>query len=134
MMSVAEFHRKAIGVPFIEKGRDYDGWDCWGLVSRGWLDVMGVKLPEFTYKSVRDFKALAAHFDYRLTAGARKVEPHAMAIACIFKRGLTIHVGLVVPGRKILHVEEGIETCAEPVSDFRIEGFYVPADRCHASI
>jgi hypothetical protein len=50
-----------------------------------------------------------------------------MAVACIYRRGHPIHCGLVLPNRRIMHVEEGVQTCHEPFDRFRVEGFYCPA-------
>lgn len=126
-MNQDDFVRRAIGVPFRQMGRDYDGWDCWGLVIRAYSDVLGVKIPDFDYNAVSNYKLLARHFTTRATGFWDKTDKHDMAVACIYRRGLVIHAGVVI-GNKILHVEEGIETCLERISRFRIEGFYAPSN------
>lgn len=126
-MNLTEFCRRAIGVPFVPLGRDYDGWDCYGLAVCAWHDVAGVDLPDFAYHDVKSYRLIASIFQDQIAPFWREVPaPEPMAVAAIYRRGLVIHAGLVVPGRRILHVESGIETCSEPLSSFRVEGFYAP--------
>lgn len=128
MVTLDQWCRRAIGVPFLEHGRDYDGWDCWGLVIAAYRDVAGVAVPDYTYQTVSDYRALARLFTDRGGASWHPVAiPAPMAVACIYRRGRVIHAGLVVPGRRIMHVEQGIETCAESAANMRVEGYYVPA-------
>jgi probable lipoprotein NlpC len=127
-MTLNEFQRKAIGVPFVERGRDYEGWDCWGLVVAAYRDVLGIHVPDYVdYYSTQEYRLIARVFAGRSGDEWVKVDPRPMAIACIYRRGVVIHVGLVVPGRKIMHVEQGVETCLQPITSFRIEGCYAPA-------
>lgn len=125
-MTLDEWQRRAVGVPFVPDGRDYDGWDCWGLVVRAYRDVLGVDVPDYAWG---DTRALIRQFADRGTAHWRPVAtPAPMAIAGIFRRGRVIHAGLYVGRRRIMHVEQGIETCAESVSNMRVEGWYVPRE------
>lgn len=132
-MDLTSFMRRAIGVPFLEHGRDFDGWDCWGLIVLAYREVLGVTVPDFTYATARDYLKLARLFGDRNNPYWCKVDPRPMAVACIYRRGVVIHAGLVVPNRRILHVEDGVETCLQPVASFRVESYYAP-DCCHASI
>lgn len=125
-----EWCRRAIGVPFLPHGRDYDGWDCWGLVVCAYRDVAGVAIPDYAYDSVDDHRGLITMFGDRAGGYWRQLSaPEPMAIAAIYRRGHVIHAGLVVTDRRIMHVERGIETCMESAANLRIEGHYVPADR-----
>lgn len=132
-MTFDEFQRKAIGVPFLEGGRDYSAWDCWGLCISGHRDVLGIDVPDHKYASPFNYRQIAKLLDKRNTAHWNKIEPAPMAIAMIYRRGAVIHAGLVAPGRKILHVEKGVATCLEPIGNFRIEGFYAPSS-CTAPV
>lgn len=127
-MTLLEFARKASGVPFKEHGRDFDGWDCWGLIVAAYREVKGVTLPDFMYAGTDDYRALMKSFRARQDDYWRKVGAESMAIACIYRRGHVIHAGLVLTSGVIMHVEKGIETCVERADNFRIEGFYVPRD------
>jgi len=133
MIDADNFIFKAIGVPFLEHGRDYNGWDCWGLVMRAYQDVIGVKLPDFSYNDTSEYRRLIENFSQREDRFWRKSDTRDFSVACIYRRGRVIHAGLSV-GNKILHVERGIETCLEPASRMRIEGYYEPACLSTASI
>ena len=125
-MTLDEWQRRAIDVPFVPLGRDYDGWDCYGLAVAAYRDVLGVMLPDFDYPSVRDFTNIANIFTTQIAPAWQSSDGAVMDVACIFRRGLPIHAGLVVSGNRIMHVEHGIATCHEPKTRFRIEGYYVP--------
>lgn len=128
-MTIDDWCRKAIGVPFVPHGRDYEGWDCWGLVVCAYRDVRGVDLPDVANYSITDYRALSHHFGARSESRWWRLDkPEPMAIAGIYRRGHVIHAGLVIHGRRIVHVEQGVETCVELISNFRVEGYYVPTD------
>lgn len=127
-MNIDEWMRQAIGVPFVPHGRDFDGWDCYGLAVSAYHHVLGVELPDFKYPSVNDFSNIANIFTSEIAPAWQLSDGALMDVVCIFRRGLPIHAGLVVMGGRIMHVEHGIETCHEPKSRFRIEGYYVPTD------
>lgn len=132
-IDIDSFVFKSIGVPFVEHGRDYDGWDCWGLCIRAYKDVLGVNLPDFIYTDTAAYKALKSNFDTRSGGFWQTANPGNMSVACIFRRGLVIHAGLSI-GHKILHVEKGIQTCLEPAKKMRIEGYYEPTSHAAASV
>ena len=118
---------RSVGVPFVEHGRDYDGFDCWGLVWRAYRDVLGIDLPSLSdsYDKIRDWECIRALFLMTRNEWRAVSSPETGDVAAIYRRGRPIHYGLVIQaGRRILHVEEGIETVHEPISRFRIEGIY----------
>ena len=62
-MTWKEFTERAVLTPFLDKGRSYLGFDCWGLVVCGYRDVLGVSLPSYDeYDTVRNHKALVRLF------------------------------------------------------------------------
>ena len=127
-MTFDEWMRKATvpAVPFVAEGRDFDGWDCWGLVMSAYREVKDIAVPDYTY-GIENLRQLAVLFKDRERKRWQRVEtPEPMAVACIFRRGSVIHAGLVATKRRIIHVENGVETCLQPISDFRVEGYYVP--------
>ena len=134
-MTFIEWQLKAFGVPFIAGGRDFDGWDCYGVNISAYRDVWGIQIPDYSGYKIKDFRQLAALFENRKDGFWRRVEqPAPMVAASIFRRGLPIHTGICVNSREVMHVEENIETCIESITAFRIEGFYVPACRGTASV
>lgn len=130
LMTLADFTRAAIGVPFREKGRDRDGWDCWGLVVCAFRAVRGVPLPGYadSYDGVRDADRLAKIVARETALGWQKVErPAPMDVAILLRRRRPSHCALVLDRRRMLHVEEGVATCIEPLSRWTIDGIWRPA-------
>ena len=59
IVTIDEFIVKAIKVPFVDKGREYSGWDCWGSVCCFYRDVKGVILPQYLdYDSSTEYRQL----------------------------------------------------------------------------
>ena len=128
-MTTGQFVERAVCVPFLDKGRSYDGWDCWGLVVCYYRDVLGVVLPSYDdYDTVRNHKALVRLFTTNAPEWRKVLAAIDGRVALIFRGALPLHAGLVIAnGRRILHCEEDVGTVSEPIGRFRIEGIYCPA-------
>ena len=121
------FILRSVGVPFVEHGRGYEGFDCWGLVWIAYRDVLGIDLPSLSgsYDKVRDWKCIRELFLMVSGEWSLAASPATGDVAAIYRHGRPIHFGLVIQdGRRILHVEEGVETVHEPINRFRLEGIY----------
>jgi cell wall-associated NlpC family hydrolase len=115
-MSLKEFAELAQGVPFRDKGRDFHGWDCWGLVVRAYRECFGVELPDYSHIS-----ALSSQEAGEFIAVQKKtwieVEAHQgrPGDVIVLRHGSwPCHVGLVVKAGLMLHVDMDIDTCVEP--------------------
>lgn len=128
-MTWKDFSRKAITVPFVPKGRDYAGWDCWGLCVCGYRDVLGIELPDYrdSYETVIDPRALHKLFTFGRDAQWREIDPRVGAVALIALRRLPVHVGIVVSRTHILHCCRGMGTVREPARSLKIHAFGEPA-------
>lgn len=128
-MTASEFFKKAGHVPFVEGGRDYNGWDCWGVPYCFFRDVRGILLPEYSrYSSVRDYKQLKKLIDGARDGWNRISQPQLGDIA-IFRTGkFESHVGLVVDHNRMMHAEQTIGTFVERFNGLawglRLEGVY----------
>lgn len=136
-MTLAEFVERALPVPFVERGRDYAGWDCWGLVCCGFRDVWGITLPSYAteyeapQRSVAGLDAMRGVVE-RATAPAGLWRPVARASAgdvivlCLHNR--PIHVGLMLDAVRFIHAEAGvgasIDQTASPLWQRRIDGIF----------
>lgn len=128
-MTIDDFAGSVIGLPFRPHGRDSCGLDCWGLVCEGYRQVLGRELDDYggEYDTLKDIERLRRIFARECAETWQRVErPEPMDVAVIYRRGRAIHAGLYLGGGMILHVEHGIETTAQPATDFRIEGYYRP--------
>jgi cell wall-associated NlpC family hydrolase len=129
-MELLEFARHAISVPFVERGRSWEGWDCWGLICVAYRELFGFELPDFLdrYKTThekRDLFRLRRTFVNEKTMGwSEPSDPAPGDVAIILRQAVPIHIGLLLTPDRILHAENGTGTVHEPLSAFRIEGFY----------
>lgn len=134
-MTIEEFAIKAVtggehgGVPFLPHGRGWEAWDCYGLLCVGHYEVLDVVLNPFTndHDIVNDRDVIAKMYREGAKEHWQKVEvPQAMDAVLLFMYGRACHVGLMIDKERFLHVEQGIETCVQRLSDksIRTEGFY----------
>ncbi len=133
-MNLEEFTARAIRVQFMDKGRDWDAWDCWGMCRVFYRDVKGVALPSYaeSYQdaghSVESRKVLSALFAANMGAWRRVDAPEPGDVVSLNIGGRPIHVGLALGGGLMLHTERRINTVIErldsPMWARRIEGFY----------
>lgn len=106
---------KYVGIPFKEKGQDWDGCDCWGLVRLFYRTEYGVILTDLTtyYKDTSD----------KINIGqAAEIEKHNARLTDSPKEGDVIlfrffgypmHVGIYINDQKMLHVMKGIDAIIE---------------------
>lgn len=117
-----------MGLPWRPRGRDRDGVDCWGLARLVLAEQAGLDLP--AWDTVAPGDALAASRRIRVetrSGGWVPVPPAAaMPLDVAVMRGVPLHIGIVAPGRRILHVLEGCSAVLQPIAALthRIEGFY----------
>lgn len=125
---------RALDVPFKRWGRDYDGWDCWGLVYVAYRDVEGTMLPSYagTYRDAGETSVGRRHIDElirgNLNPWERAARPQPWDVALFRVGGLPIHVALYLGNDQVLHTEKGANTFVErlssPMWNSRLEGVY----------
>jgi len=135
-MTLDEFVDRALDVPFKEKGRSYDGWDCWGLIYVAYRELYDIDLPEYTgeYNSTRRREEIQNLFSTKKTmAGWELHDPHEPGdVALVRMMGRMCHVGLMLRDWNMLHVQDGVAAIIEPInrppwrcSEYdKIEGIY----------
>lgn len=124
-MTWAEFVEKAIAVPYIPLGRDYDGWDCYGLLKCAYQDVLGISIPDYAYP-------VDGYYEMNELLASERQAWHSVseqvgAAALIYWPGRRIHVGIIAQRGKVLHCERKLGTVQQRVSLLRVEGFYLPS-------
>lgn len=124
-----------VGTPYRERGRDFDGFDCWGLVVHGYRDEFGVDVPDHG----PDFPEGQSDAAFVMTAQRlirqqRKLwTPLTRAVpgatVLIRRGGHPVHTGLVTPGGDLLHADADIgQVLRERLSDLSVlvTGIYAP--------
>jgi cell wall-associated NlpC family hydrolase len=99
--------RDLIGIPFVDRGRDCNGMDCWGLALAA-MRHFGKDVPDF---DVSCFDTLSIHAIYvgqKARWAWEKVddpEPGDLAAMCLdpAHSGMVQHVGVYVGSGRILH-------------------------------
>ena len=130
MFSWQTFAEKAIRTPFKEKGRSYEGIDCWGLIYLGYRDVLGKEIPNYVncYKNISDYKVIVKIFNMEKIKYWIEVDRQIGAVASIIRRGAPIHCGIAITKREILHCDYGVGTVIESDSQINIDSFWVLRD------
>ena len=118
-MILDEFVNRALNVPFEEKGRSYDGWDCWGLIYVAYRDVYEIELPTHTggYNSTRRREELRDLIMQKKDESWKLSDPHQPGdVAIVRMMGRDCHVGLMLSNWDMLHVQEDVSVCIEPIN------------------
>ena len=106
------------GVPFLEHGRDVNGWDCWGLYRHIYHDFSGLWLPEFSdcYDDIiHDRKAIGEEVKHQLKSwvdipASKEKEGDVIMLRL---RGIPMHIGYVLPKSQFIHCVESTNTVVE---------------------
>lgn len=124
-----DFIRKSLAVPFVEKGRGFDGWDCWGLVYCYFKHVKMIQLPEYLdYNSTTEYKQLKVLIDNARPSWIAVDKPQQGDIAVFNLSGEPTHIAIIIDNRNMLHAEAKVGTFLEQYTGAvwgkRIEGIY----------
>jgi len=117
---------KYLAIPWKEKGRDYKGCDCWGLVRLFLKDDCGLDLASLDgdYTHCRNIGEIR-----RLVQERKKdwtlIEPPEADRGDVVELSLSprdYHVGIMISPRMVLHIEEGDWPTIQSISGKRIKG------------
>lgn len=102
-----------VGIPFISKGRDIAGADCYGLVRLVYLAELDIELPELVdgYEDTKDRENMAGLVaDKALLTGFTQVDfdnRQPFDVFVMRHAGHNCHLSLVVDNNRMLHSESG---------------------------
>lgn len=123
MMPLAEFTRRAIDVQFLEQGRGWSGWDCWGMVVMFHQEVLGIKLPGYTTGHSDTWTGQGHPPKWDMVTHPEPGDVVQLRIA-----GRPVHVGIAIGDGLMLHSDPiagtVIERMSSPKWARRVEGFY----------
>lgn len=122
---------KYIGIPYQDKGRDFNGIDCYGLIYLIYNTEFNIKLPHYldSYSSADDKETASKAVIQGLTDGWERVEKPKfgdMVVLNIMARpwhcGLMVHESMFVhaPVRALVSMER----LDRPIWTKRLNGFY----------
>lgn len=118
------------GIPFKEKGRDYDGCDCWGIPYLIYRDRLGIELPAYLddYHNTTDRSEIGRVMRRERRAWRKVDRPRPFNIVQIRMLGEEMHVGVCIGNGRFIHCAKGINTVIERLDSStwrdRIVGYY----------
>jgi len=116
--------RAFVGIPWVARGDDFAGADCWGVVRLAARHLYGLEFPAYFYSEV-DLLAEAAELIEHETHGphwcplyeGQRIEPGVVHIFRI--KGFKTHCGLSLGGNEFLHSLPGHESVIESLADIQ---------------
>lgn len=128
-------YRDLIGVPFKNRGRDMDGFDCYGLVQEMYRRY-GISIPNYT----ADFDDLEKVNELitsktAISSNWRRIEPdEELPVPCLLAirfgtpSGIVNHTGCYIGNGRFIHIRANIGVCVDridsPAWRHVIEGFF----------
>lgn len=116
---MSDWLARYVGVPFVDGGRDFKGWDCWGLVRAAFRAERGIELPSYGEISALDLvrvaKQIANDTAFGVGPWIETLHPSSFDVAVMFRRRLAVHVGLMIDHHRLLHVIENRQTLVLPL-------------------
>jgi cell wall-associated NlpC family hydrolase len=106
-------------IPFVDKGRDEDGCDCWGLVQLIYKKEFGIDLPDYTecYDDTDDKEAISSKIDEEKKSDWVEIDKGKEQVGDVVLLrmfNLPMHVGVVVePRKKLIHTIKGVNVSVE---------------------
>jgi hypothetical protein len=115
-----------VGTPYVENGRDDDGYDCWGIVVAIYRDRLGVELPDWRWHApfgpAEKLRAFGESADTAIGVSAHEIEtPEPWAIGLLYGERRPHHVGVAI-GSGVLHARRYGGTVYEPEARFIAQG------------
>lgn len=125
------WYERYVNVPFLDKGRDENGADCWGLASVIYKNELKITLPDYLefYENTNEREKLSALISSESQSHWVSVkEPKEFDVVVLNMRGVPMHVGIVTKPNHMIHCARGIGTTHEHYGTARwkhkVMGFY----------
>lgn len=101
-MMHAEFIRKILHKPWVNRQSSFDSCDCFGLVILYYKEVLNITIPEV--KGFTDNADFSDCYSLGIEQWKELTSPQETGLMfTAYKRGAPEHVGLCIGGGKVLH-------------------------------
>jgi cell wall-associated NlpC family hydrolase len=121
-------YSKYLAIPYKERGRDFKGVDCWGLVRLFLLNEFKIEIGNFNQYSVANLEEVkqVAEIEKKNWITVQSPEVGDVAEIQMTKRGW--HVGVIVHPGLILHISNDrfseMSTLTSPLICRSIKGYW----------
>lgn len=123
---------KYIGIPYLDKGRDFTGCDCYGLLMLYYKNELGIDIPDVNISAKEPRRSLAKYLE-EIQKHWRELpypEPNAGVAMCLNPEHpmMVTHFGVMIDEKRMLHTYENtnshIVEINHPTVRNQIKGFY----------
>lgn len=105
---------KYIEIPFVPRGHDFSGCNCWGLVSLVYRQEYGIKLDTYLDILSTDRPAIRQAMNSDHSEDWCKVTgPRIGDVIWLRIEGMPFHTGIVVDRYTMMHTMEGVGVAIE---------------------
>jgi hypothetical protein len=120
---------KYIGIPFLDKGRDINGIDCWGLVRLVYRQEYNIDLPNFSSEYEADDTERMRDLIAQYKEGWEQIDVPTEGCIVLFNiMGTESHIGIAVSNTHFLHARDGRDSAIESFESVgwkkRISGYF----------
>ena len=122
---------KFIGIPFVSKGRSFNGCDCYGLVKLYYKEILNIDIPETIITAEQPRRTFANYLNeisknWTATTPAKNVVV-AMSVNAEHPN-LVTHFAVMIDDKRFIDTRENMSSYLTSIDDERIKnqikGFY----------
>ena len=115
---------KYIQIPYKDRGRSFDGCDCFGLAILIYRHEFNRELVDVIYATAEDREAIARLINTNApTIDAQPVDaPEEGDLVLMRNAGVSAHIGVYLDGGMCIHTSRHYGTCCERVDGPRLRG------------
>ena len=122
---------KFIGIPFISKGRSFNGCDCYGLVKLYYKEILNIDIPETIITAEQPRRTFANYLNeisknWTATTPAKNVVV-AMSVNAEHPN-LVTHFAVMIDDKRFIDTRENMSSYLTSIDDEKIKnqikGFY----------
>ena len=122
---------KFVGIPFVSKGRSFNGCDCYGLVKLYYKEILNIDIPETIITAEQPRRTFANYLNeisknWTATTPAKNVVL-AMSVNAEHPN-LVTHFAVMIDDKRFIDTRENMSSYLTSIDDERIKnqikGFY----------